>query len=394
MRKILFAVLFWGAVGNTLLFAQDPSRNDREKIQKIEDKKVVIRSAQDKMNAKTKEALAEAEDEISDAIEELEDVLDETSGSLREQLLATIGDLRRIQGEIRSIRKGTNEIRIEKRIEKEIADNPSDTSQKKQRKIIIKEEVRDTIVREDSTIIELGDQDILIGKNKEGKLKFNIKKDKEKEKNKKPENFQMNLFALDLGFNALLDNGSFSMSDANRDFELRQGPSLHVTFRLLKTRFNLCKNHLHLLTALEFDIQNYKFRNPITIEPRTPRFEYRYDSSMVYDVNKISASYFQVPLLLHYTAKNRNLKRSFRVSGGGYAGILLDSWTRQDRKEGGKVVQDDRFHMNPIRYGASFRIGYGPVELYANYNLNPLFEKNKGAPNLTPLCIGVNLVDF
>jgi hypothetical protein len=388
MRKILFAVLFWGAVGNTLLFAQDPSRNDREKIQKIEEKKVVMRSAQDKMNAQTKEALTEAEDEVSDAIQELEEILDKTSGSLREQLLAVIGDLRRIQGEIRSIRKGTNEARIEPA--------SGDTLRiRKQRKIILRQESSDSSqVIEDSTIIELGDQDVLIGRNKKGKLKFNIIKDEEKDKNKKPENLQMNLFGLDLGFNALLDKGSFSMSDANRDFELRQGPSLHVTFRLLKTRFNLYKNHLHLLTALEFDIQNYKFRQPITIEPRTPRFDYRYDSSTVYNVNKLSASYFQVPLMLHYTAKNRNLKRSFRVSGGGYAGILLDSWTRQDRKEGGKVVQDDRFHLNPIRYGLSFRVGYGPVELYANYNLNPLFEKNKGAPNLTPLCIGINLADF
>jgi hypothetical protein len=386
MRKILFALLFWGAIGNTLLFAQDPSRNDREKIQKMEDKKVVMRSAREKINSETKEALAEAEDEISDAIEELEEILDETSGSLREQILATIGDLRRIQGEIRSIRKGTNDIRTT---------SPDTVTVRKQRKIILRQEAGDSSqVIEDSTIIELGDQDVLIGRNKKGKLKFNIIKDDEKEKNKKPENFQMNLFGLDLGFNALLDNGSFSMSDANRDFELRQGPSLHVTFRLLKTRFNLYKNHLHLLTALEFDIQNYKFRQPITIDPRTARFEYRYDSSAVYDVNKLSASYFQVPLLLHYTAKNRNLKRSFRVSGGGYAGILLDSWTRQDRKEGGKVVQDDRFHLNPIRYGLSFRIGYGPVELYANYNLNPLFEKSQGAPNLTPLCFGVNLVDF
>ena len=50
----------------------------------------------------------------------------------------------------------------------------------------------------------------------------------------------------------------------------------------------------------------------------------------------------------------------------------------------------DSFHMRPFKLDAGIRMGWGIVNLYANYSLTSLFIKDRG-PELYPFSVGIAL---
>lgn len=88
-------------------------------------------------------------------------------------------------------------------------------------------------------------------------------------------------------------------------------------------------------------------------------------------------------------------KEGFRIGFGPYAGYRLASHTKfkyNSNESGGTEKDKDRgsFHLNNFRYGLRFQIGYKGLDLFANYDLNPLFEKNHG-PELNAFSFGIVL---
>jgi hypothetical protein len=49
--------------------------------------------------------------------------------------------------------------------------------------------------------------------------------------------------------------------------------------------------------------------------------------------------------------------------------------------------------MQPFRWDAYAGIGWGIINLYATYSLNPLFRENRG-PELYPFSVGITLVNW
>ena len=50
-------------------------------------------------------------------------------------------------------------------------------------------------------------------------------------------------------------------------------------------------------------------------------------------------------------------------------------------------IKDD-FAISPLQYAATVRFGIRELNIYANYNLSPLFQKGKG-PELYPFSVGL-----
>ncbi|WP_323788390.1 hypothetical protein [Psychroserpens sp.] len=67
----------------------------------------------------------------------------------------------------------------------------------------------------------------------------------------------------------------------------------------------------------------------------------------------------------------------FKVGIGGYAGVRLATQRKLRYKEDGDFVKDKSrrdFNASSLVYGLSAYVGFGPISLYAKYDLNPLFK--------------------
>jgi hypothetical protein len=83
----------------------------------------------------------------------------------------------------------------------------------------------------------------------------------------------------------------------------------------------------------------------------------------------------------------------FRIGVGGYAGYRVGGRSKYVIRDGGNRIREkDRtnFYFNNWRYGARLQLGFGGVDLFANYDLNELFIENRG-PRLNAFSFGIIL---
>jgi hypothetical protein len=110
-------------------------------------------------------------------------------------------------------------------------------------------------------------------------------------------------------------------------------------------------------------------------------------------------NYLDIPLEFRFSTNPYDPARSFKVSVGGRVGVLVSSHTKLKFNDDGdtkKLKDKQNFNLNPFRYSAILRIGVGNFNWFAHYNLNKLFEADKG-PDRTQAStytIGVSLAGF
>ncbi len=110
----------------------------------------------------------------------------------------------------------------------------------------------------------------------------------------------------------------------------------------------------------------------------------------------MKGTYINVPLLLEFNT-NKKAKKSFHFAVGVIAGYRLSSRVKQIYELAGRTYKNkvsDDYNLNPFKYGATVRIGYGKFNVFATYSLSTLFEQNAVAPQLYPFTVGVTLVHF
>ncbi len=107
------------------------------------------------------------------------------------------------------------------------------------------------------------------------------------------------------------------------------------------------------------------------------------------DKNKLSANYLNVPVELRFRSSG---SPAFKISVGGEIGYMVNLHNKIIDGEGKR-----KFYgidgVNPLRYGAKARIGYGRLNAYGYYALTPFFEEGKG-PELVPFALGLSLTLF
>lgn len=109
--------------------------------------------------------------------------------------------------------------------------------------------------------------------------------------------------------------------------------------------------------------------------------------------NKMTLIYFDVPLELRYRGKPNDKNKAFKVAVGMKLGVLVQNHTKTkfvdsfgDKKKIKDINQKD---LLKFRAATTFRIGYGPFNVLASYNLTHLFKKDLG-PSVTPFSLGIS----
>jgi len=117
------------------------------------------------------------------------------------------------------------------------------------------------------------------------------------------------------------------------------------------------------------------------------------------DKSMFITNYFEIPIEFRFDSSPEDINRSFNVAIGGRVGYLFDAFTKvkyDDRGEVVKVKNKLNNGVNQLRYGIYSRIGLGPVSVFCFYNLNDMFERNKGplGTTMNTITTGISLNGF
>ena len=74
------------------------------------------------------------------------------------------------------------------------------------------------------------------------------------------------------------------------------------------------------------------------------------------------------------------------------SGQYMDAWTRTSPNYN-KTKSHDDYHLQPFKADATFRIGWGYVNLFATYNLVQMFRLDKG-PELHQFAAGITFLGW
>ncbi len=208
--------------------------------------------------------------------------------------------------------------------------------------------------------------------------------------------FKGNWSGVELGMNAYLTPGnSINMDKKYQYMELKYEKSFNFNINFFQQSFNIIGEHFGVLTGMGLQWYNYRFSNNTILTNDSNKIGgyYNTDTKRTYSKSKLTASYLVIPILFEYQTNPFHNTNSFHISAGVIGGVRLSSHSKQVYKTGNSTNKPkvyDSFYLQPFRLDATARIGWGPLNIYANYSIIRMFRKGRG-PQLYPFTVGLIL---
>ena len=211
----------------------------------------------------------------------------------------------------------------------------------------------------------------------------------------------MNLY---LGLNGLsgevpqINAMIYPMNYLQTDTELKPFSSRYVSVEFSEslTLVKGKKSAFKLGLGISFDWYNFMFDHNRLVQKANqgaifqPKFDAQ-GNEIALSKNKLTISYINIPIMPHVVfSKNSGVQM---VGIGGYVGYRIDSWTKsiEEKTENLNRVSSN-FNLNQFRYGLRAEFAFKKLpNLFFNYDLSPLFEKNS-SPNLAGFSFGIRLL--
>lgn len=248
---------------------------------------------------------------------------------------------------------------------------------------------------QDSTIVRVAGMKIIVLSDDDKESVIIDEVDGEDTENEEDSDDNVSHWAgIRIGVNGYLHNDGLPLPPQDQNLELNYGRSISWDLNLLEKDFRLYKQHVELVTGLGFHFANYTFKSQTTTLINTDPFTYDTNNARVLTKNKLKATYLTAPLMIGFsTHKDEN--EAFRFAIGGQVSWRIGSRLKQEYSIDGNTfkprVRSD-YDLTPFLFHATASAGYGPVNIYAKYGLNPLFQNGKTTADLTPFDVGVQLM--
>jgi hypothetical protein len=199
-------------------------------------------------------------------------------------------------------------------------------------------------------------------------------------------------FQIDFGYNLPTENGNFNTSPLR---------STTVNFYYYHD-MRMGKSKFSFHPGIGLGLDRYGFNNGRTLAYAASGDNVEMVVSTLPGLkkSKLITNYVDIPVELRFSTNPEDPNRSFKVSLGFKVGVLYDAFTKQKYKqdsENKKLINNQNYNLNPLRYGALFRIGAGNISAYGYYNLSPLFKGGKGPSiddDITNFNVGISLSAF
>ena len=195
---------------------------------------------------------------------------------------------------------------------------------------------------------------------------------------------------VDLGLAKLVDNGSFTLSDDNRDFRYRPGKTVNFGFDVLQAGYRFNDNFRVFLSG-GFDWTYIRLRENIDFLENTTPLDWEIRDDVDFSKNRLTSTYLRLPLTFELRSKYHSGVGRVRFAFGPEGGFLLKGTQRFNSRELGKQKFKDDYNFTQFRYGAFARFGVGSFGIYAKYYFNDIFENSPAQAGLQNFTFGVML---
>lgn len=196
-----------------------------------------------------------------------------------------------------------------------------------------------------------------------------------------------------MGVNGYLHDNGLNLPNTHEFLDLDYARSISVDLNLIEKDFNLYKQYVELVTGLGLHFANYTFKSKYETIQNTDPLSVTVDSTKLFDKNRLKATYLTAPLMLGFSTHTKQSK-AIRFAAGAQVSWRIGSKLKQTYESAGEThkpkIRSD-FDLNPFLFHAIATVGYGPVNIFATYGLNTLFEDNKTLA-LTPFDVGLQLM--
>ncbi len=193
---------------------------------------------------------------------------------------------------------------------------------------------------------------------------------------------------LDYGISTYTHNGSLNLPQELNQFSLKYGGSFSLNLHLFRHRLRFGSSPVALDYGSSINWRRYKFQNDFRLVTNSPTVELDFDD-VDYDVNKLRATYLEVPVMLTINP----LGSKFTMSAGAFGAMKLGSSQKLKSNDLGTEKVKDDFNLRQFNYGLVGRLGFGPLEFFAQYSIDPMFNDDLD-PAFNQLTFGVALLSF
>ncbi|OFY28499.1 MAG: hypothetical protein A2X01_10070 [Bacteroidetes bacterium GWF2_35_48] len=201
--------------------------------------------------------------------------------------------------------------------------------------------------------------------------------------------FQGNWSGVEMGMNNFLDkNFKMELPADGKMMDLNTGKSWQFNLNFLHQSFSIYKDRFGFVTGLGLALNNYAFDKKIIFVPDSNPIQFTLDTIHKFKKNKLIVTYLTLPLLLEYQIPAGHARIHF--AAGIIGSVKIGSRHKQVYDNDEKHIVREDFRLSPFKAEATFRMGYGGFNVFANYSFITLFEKKKG-PELYPFTIGMGL---
>lgn len=265
--------------------------------------------------------------------------------------------------------------------------------------------VKVRVIDGDSTVVVVGNRRLVVDE------KGNVNMTRKKE-----HKFNGHWAGVELGINGLLTPDFDLNYDNNLQFlDQRMEKSIAVNINFYEQNIPLNKSgNVGLVSGLGLTWNNYRFADNVMVRSENNQFVGYYMDMVNVRKSKLTNAYLTLPLYLEFQTKSVKTKEKAHIAAGVVAGWRFSSHTKIYFEEANKeyrlrdsqnvlvpdimrtpsntnrnIVKDfDSFQQQPFKLDASVRVGWGFVNLYANYGITSLFIKDRG-PELYPFAVGI-----
>lgn len=237
----------------------------------------------------------------------------------------------------------------------------------------------------DTTRIKLKEKQIIIVKNEPGESDtIDAGPDEETERA-----IEAHWAGLEFGPTMLM-NQSFGRDFPTAPYwENDPGKSFSWNLNFAEYKFKIYKNYIGITTGLGVNWTQIGLRNNVLYSNADSLWVVK-DSVNNYDKNKLRGIYLTAPLMVEFCS-NGDGDGGFYLAAGVIGGVRIASSTKSVIETDDtriKTKTKDQFGLNAFRLEAAVKLGYEDFGVFANYNLLPLFDKDKTVA-VYPLTFGL-----
>ena len=163
--------------------------------------------------------------------------------------------------------------------------------------------------------------------------------------------------------------------------ELKQRPGYSISFSLMTEKL-FGVSHWSLGYGLGFGSYHYNNNLNVRTDSATQKPVYSLLEDGTYDINRQSFQYIEVPIELRYRTKSNRKGRYIRIYPYVKLGARVRDFSLFSRGDY-SVSHHGNKGSEWFKASGGIRFGYWIFNLYANYDLTPLYKKDVNVENST-----------